>query len=194
MSPRAAKRLPPSTRPWSCRYQGVLRHRCRKSHAPLMSGKEALMNTATTIAQVSLNRRSPIYWRVTLDNLPLDFTNPDFVLRMRGLVAALDELSGIPRGPGGPEAWPALLVRVTRTPAVSLTLIRRSGGAPEPQLPRLEGAERAHEGLSSAPRIARSTSRPRPRPSASRPRQSEPCRAAERETIGATRSPQIRRR
>ena len=65
------------------------------------------MNTATTIAHVSLNRPSPIYWRLTLDNLPLDFMNPDFVLRMRGLVATLDEVSGLSRGPSGPAVRPA---------------------------------------------------------------------------------------
>src|SRR5882757_3787041 len=111
------------------------------------------MNSATKAPQVRLNRVTPSYCRVVLDNPPLHLMGPEFVLQMREIVTALenddrvkvvvfesavadfflnhsdfladfDELTSISQGPTGLEAWPDVLVRLTRAPFVSIALIR----------------------------------------------------------------------
>jgi len=111
------------------------------------------MNSATKTTQVRLDRVTPSYCRVVLDNPPLNLMGPDFVLQIREIVTALenddrvkvvvfesavdgvflnhsdflanfDDLTGIPQGPTGLEAWPDVLVRLTRAPFVSIALIR----------------------------------------------------------------------
>ena len=111
------------------------------------------MNESSNTAQVRLNRISPAYWRVILDNPPLNLMGPEFVLQFRDIVAALEsdervkvvvfesavagfflnhsdfnakleELTSIPQGPSGLEAWPDILVRLPRAPVVSIALIR----------------------------------------------------------------------
>jgi enoyl-CoA hydratase/carnithine racemase len=111
------------------------------------------MSSATEIAQVRLNRTSPTYWRVILDNPPLSLMGPAFVLQFREILAAietdervrvvtfesavegyflnhsdflakLEDLTSIPQGPTGLEAWPDILVRLTRAPVVSIALVR----------------------------------------------------------------------
>ena len=111
------------------------------------------MNSATKAAQVRLNRVTPSYCRVVLDNPPLNVLGPEFVSQMRATVATLedddqvkvvvfesavddfflnhsdflanfDDLTSIPQGPTGLEAWPDILVRLTRAPFVSIALIR----------------------------------------------------------------------
>jgi len=108
--------------------------------------------TAKT-AQIRLNRSSPGYWRVTFDNPPLNLMGPEFVLELREMMTAietdeqvkvvvfesavegfflnhsdflakLEDLTNIPQGPTGLEAWPDILVRLTRAPVVSIALIR----------------------------------------------------------------------
>ena len=108
--------------------------------------------TAKT-AQIRLNRSSPGYWRVTFDNPPLNLMGPEFVLELREIMTAietdeqvkvvvfesavegfflnhsdflakLEDLTDIPQGPTGLEAWPDILVRLTRAPVVSIALIR----------------------------------------------------------------------
>src|SRR5712672_3877172 len=103
--------------------------------------------------QVRLNRQSPSCWRVTFDNPPLNLMGPQFVLEFREIMTAIDadeqvkvvvfesavegfflnhsdflakleDLTGIPPGPTGLPAWPDILVRLTRTPVVSIALIR----------------------------------------------------------------------
>src|SRR5580692_3823701 len=103
--------------------------------------------------QVTLNRVTPSYRRVVLDNPPLNLMGPEFVLQIREVVTALenddrvkvvvfesavdgvflnhsdflanfDDLTSIPQGPTGLEAWPDVLVRLTRAPFVSIALIR----------------------------------------------------------------------
>ena len=111
------------------------------------------MNESSTPAQVRLNRISPAYWRVILDNPPLNLMGPPFLLQFRDILAALEgdervkvvvfesavagfflnhsdfngrleELTSIPQGPSGLEAWPDILVRLPRAPVVSIALIR----------------------------------------------------------------------
>ena len=111
------------------------------------------MPSATKPAQVRLNEVTPSYRRVMLDNPPLNLMGPEFVLQIREIVTALEnddrvkvavfesavdgvflnhsdflanfqDLTSIPQGPTGLEAWPDVLVRLTRAPFVSIALIR----------------------------------------------------------------------
>lgn len=104
-------------------------------------------------AQIRLSQRSPGYVRVTFDNPPLNVMGPQFVLELRGIMneleadeqvkvvvfdsavdgfflnhsdflAKLEDMTTIPQGPTGLEAWPDILVRLTRAPFVSIALIR----------------------------------------------------------------------
>src|ERR1700754_757863 len=109
--------------------------------------------SATMAAQVRLDRVTPSHCRVVLDNPPLNLMGPEFVRQIREVVtelesddrvkvvvfesavdgvflnhsdflANLEDLTGIPQGPTGLEAWPDVLVRLTRAPVVSIALIR----------------------------------------------------------------------
>jgi enoyl-CoA hydratase/carnithine racemase len=111
------------------------------------------MNSVSKVSQVRLNRVTPAYGRVVLDNPPLNLMGPEFVLQMREIVTELEnddrvkvvvfesavdgvflnhsdflanfeDLTSIPQGPTGLEAWPDALVRLTRAPFVSIALIR----------------------------------------------------------------------
>ena len=111
------------------------------------------MPSATKAAQVRLNRVTPSHCRVVLDNPPLNLMGPEFVPQIRDIVTALEnddrvkvvvfesavdgfflnhsdflakfeDLTSIPQGPTGLEAWPDVLVRLTRAPFVSIALIR----------------------------------------------------------------------
>jgi enoyl-CoA hydratase/carnithine racemase len=114
---------------------------------------EALMNATKEKAQIRLTRSSSAYWRVTFDNPPLNVMGPQFVREMRDIIAAIEadeevrvvvfdsavegfflnhsdfyadmkDLTSMPQGPTGLEAWPDILVRLTRAPVVSIALIR----------------------------------------------------------------------
>jgi enoyl-CoA hydratase/carnithine racemase len=108
---------------------------------------------ATKTAQIRLTRSSPAYWRITFDNPPLNLMGPEFVLEFREIMTALEtdeqvkvvvfdsavdgfflnhsdflakfeDLTSIPQGPTGLEAWPDILVRLTRAPIVTIASIR----------------------------------------------------------------------
>jgi len=118
-----------------------------------MLTQEALMDSSTKTAPIRLNRVSPACWRITFDNPPLNLMGPEFVQQFRDIMnaletdaavkvvifesavegfflnhsdflAKLEDLTGIPQGPTGLEAWPDILVRLTRAPVVSIALIR----------------------------------------------------------------------
>ena len=111
------------------------------------------MKPSVESIQIRLNRISPTYWRVTFNNPPLSLMGPEFVLRFREVMTAietdeqlkvvvfdsavegfflnhsdftakLEDLTGIPAGPTGLPSWPDILVRLTRTSVVSIALIR----------------------------------------------------------------------
>jgi enoyl-CoA hydratase/carnithine racemase len=111
------------------------------------------MSVTAKVPQVTLNRLTASHCRVVLDNPPLNLMGPEFVVQIRDIVSALenddtvkvvvfesavdgfflnhsdflanpDDLTGIPQGPTGLEAWPDVLVRLTRAPFVSIALIR----------------------------------------------------------------------
>jgi enoyl-CoA hydratase/carnithine racemase len=104
-------------------------------------------------AQVRLTRMSPAHCRVIFDNPPLNLMGPEFVLQFKDIMATLEadeqvrvvvfesavegfflnhsdflgkleDLTSLPQGPTGLEAWPDVLVRLTRAPFVSIALIR----------------------------------------------------------------------
>jgi enoyl-CoA hydratase/carnithine racemase len=108
---------------------------------------------AKQAAQVSLNRLTPAHRRVVISNPPLNLMGPEFVTQIRDVVTTLEndeqvkvvvfesavdgvflnhsdflanfeDLTSIPQGPTGLEAWPDVLVRLTRAPFVSIALIR----------------------------------------------------------------------
>ena len=111
------------------------------------------MQTKTEKAQIRLTRLSSAHWRVTFDNPPLNVMGPQFVREFRELMTTVEtdrdlrvlvfesavegfflnhsdfhadmkELTSMPQGPTGLEAWPDILVRLTRAPVVSIALIR----------------------------------------------------------------------
>jgi enoyl-CoA hydratase/carnithine racemase len=104
-------------------------------------------------AQIRLTRRSPAYWRVTIDNPPINVMGPemvrefqqtidaleadegvrvvvfdsavdDYFLNHSDFLAKLEDLTSMPEGPTGLPPWPDFLVRLTRVPVVSIALIR----------------------------------------------------------------------
>lgn len=108
---------------------------------------------ATKAKQIRLSKVSPAYWRVTFDNPPLNLMGPEFVVEFDEIMTAietdeelrvvvfdsavegfflnhsdftvkLEELTSLPQGPTGLEAWPDILVRLTRSPVVSIVKIR----------------------------------------------------------------------
>lgn len=110
--------------------------------------KDTVKNT-----QVRVNRVSPSYWRVVMNNPPLNLMGPEFVLQFREILneierdeqlrvvvfesavegfflnhsdfnAKLEDLTGISQGPTGLEAWPDILARLPRAPVVSIAKIR----------------------------------------------------------------------
>src|SRR3954463_3236135 len=111
------------------------------------------MNPPTKPAQIRVARRSPAYWRVTIDNPPLNVMGPQMVRDFQKVIAALEadddvrvvvfdsavddyflnhsdffakleDLTSMPPGPTGLPPWPDFLVRLTRLPVASIALIR----------------------------------------------------------------------
>jgi enoyl-CoA hydratase/carnithine racemase len=111
------------------------------------------MKESPSVAQVRLNRISPTYWRIIMNNPPLNLMGPEFVLQFRDIITTiesdeqlkvvvfesavdgfflnhsdfdvkLEDLTGIPQGPTGLESWPDILVRLQSMPVVSIALIR----------------------------------------------------------------------
>jgi enoyl-CoA hydratase/carnithine racemase len=104
-------------------------------------------------AQIRVARLSSAYWRVTFDNPPLNVMGPQFVREMKAVISEVEadkevkvlvfesavegfflnhsdfnadmkDLTSMPQGPTGLEAWPDILARITRMPVVSIALIR----------------------------------------------------------------------
>ena len=111
------------------------------------------MNSTAKPDQLHVTRKSPSYWRVIFDNPPLNLMGPDFVLQFQKIItdiendekvrvvvfesavegfflnhsdflAKIEDLTSIPQGPTGLEAWPDILVRLTQAPVVSIAMIR----------------------------------------------------------------------
>jgi enoyl-CoA hydratase/carnithine racemase len=114
------------------------------------------MTTATALTkptQIRVTRRSPAYWRVTIDNPPINVMGPQMVKDFQEVIAALEaddqvrvvvfdsavedyflnhsdfeakleDLTSMPAGPTGLPPWPDFLVRLTHLPVASIALIR----------------------------------------------------------------------
>lgn len=111
------------------------------------------MNAPTDTAQIRVTRRSPAYWRITMDNPPINVMGPemvrqfqeamndleadeevrvvvfdsavdDYFLNHSDFTARLEDLTSMPAGPTGLPPWPDFLARLTRLPVVSIALIR----------------------------------------------------------------------
>jgi enoyl-CoA hydratase/carnithine racemase len=116
-------------------------------------GNEGASNMTTSKPQIRLTRSTAASWRVTFDNPPLNVLGPQFVREFGEIISAIEtdsdvkvvifdsavdgfflnhsdfladmtELTSMPQGPTGLEAWPDILVRITRAPVVSIALIR----------------------------------------------------------------------
>ena len=111
------------------------------------------MKSTSESPQVRLTRKLPAYCRVVFDNPPLNLMGPEFVVQFKKIMteleadehvkvvvfesavegyflnhsdflAKLEDLTNLPQGPTGLEAWPDILVRLTRASFVSIALIR----------------------------------------------------------------------
>src|ERR1700677_5021076 len=111
------------------------------------------MNAPTKPMQIRVARRSPGYWRVTVDNPPINVMGPemvkqfqevmkaleadehvkvvvfdsavdDYFLNHSDFTAKLEDLTSLPDGPTGLPPWPDFLVRLTHLPVCSIALIR----------------------------------------------------------------------
>ncbi|HEX2554305.1 MAG TPA: enoyl-CoA hydratase/isomerase family protein [Microvirga sp.] len=103
--------------------------------------------------QIRLHRRSPAYWRVTIDNPPFNIFGPESIPQLEEVVAAIEsdpflkvvvfesavpgfflthydfvppltDSTRLPNGPTGLHPLPDLLVRLSRAPVTSIALIR----------------------------------------------------------------------
>jgi enoyl-CoA hydratase/carnithine racemase len=104
-------------------------------------------------AQIRVSRPSQAYWRVTIDNPPINVMGPEMVRQFQEVIdalevdehvrvvvfdsavadyflnhsdftARLEDLTSMPAGPTGLPPWPDFLVRLTRLPVASIALIR----------------------------------------------------------------------
>jgi enoyl-CoA hydratase/carnithine racemase len=111
------------------------------------------VSAATKSVQLRLTKQSPAYWRVTIDNPPINVMGPqmvrefqevidalevdehvrvvvfdsaveDYFLNHSDFTAKLEDLTSMPAGPTGLPPWPDFLVRLTRLPVASIALIR----------------------------------------------------------------------
>src|ERR1700731_1505999 len=103
--------------------------------------------------QMRLARRSPTYWRGTFDHPPLNIFGPDSIPQLNEIITALEtddqvkvvvfdsavegfflthynflarpeDTINLPSGPTGLPQLPAMLVRLSRAPVVSIVSIR----------------------------------------------------------------------
>ena len=116
-----------------------------------MDGSTAPLQT--TDVQLRLTRPTTACWRVTVDNPPINVMGPEMVRQFQQIIAEieadedvkvvvfdsaidgyflnhsdftakLEDLTSLPPGPTGLPPWPDFLARLTRSPVVSIALIR----------------------------------------------------------------------
>ena len=109
--------------------------------------------TQANTEQIRLVKRSPMYWRVTFDNPPLNIFGPEAIPQLNAIVTALEtdaslkvvvfdsavegfflthydflakpeDTTSLPPGPTGLQQLPDMLVRISRAPVVSIAMIR----------------------------------------------------------------------
>jgi len=108
---------------------------------------------ATGTKQIHLTRRSPHYWRVTIDHPPLNIFGPETIPQLNEVITALEtdedvkvvvfdsavegfflthydflarleDTTRLPPGPTGLQPLPDMLVRLSRAPVASIASIR----------------------------------------------------------------------
>lgn len=111
------------------------------------------MNANTKPPQIRWTRQTAAYWRVTIDNPPLNVMGAEMVVQFQALIDAIEvdadlrvvvfesavdgyflnhsdfrgpieAITSLPAGPTGLPPWPDFLVRLTRAPVASIALIR----------------------------------------------------------------------
>src|ERR1700685_2592477 len=114
------------------------------------------MTTASALTkseQIRVARRSPAYWRVTIDNPPINVMGPEMVREFQEVIRALEadeqvrvvvfdsavddyflnhsdfeakleDLTSLPAGRTGLPPWPDFLVRLTPLAVASIALVR----------------------------------------------------------------------
>lgn len=111
------------------------------------------MKSKDDAVQIRVKRRSPTYWRITIDNPPINVMGPEMVRQFQDVInaleadkdvtvvvfdsavdgyflnhsdflARLEDLTTLPPGPTGLPPWPDFLVRLTRAPFVSIAQVR----------------------------------------------------------------------
>lgn len=116
-------------------------------------GAEVKADPGQEHAQIKVDKRTPAYWRVTFDNPPFNIFGPETIPQMEKVVAAIEsdpnlrvvvfdsdvpgfflthynftpplaESTGLPSGPTGLHPLPDMLVRISKSPVVSIALIR----------------------------------------------------------------------
>ncbi|MBR1225186.1 enoyl-CoA hydratase/isomerase family protein [Bradyrhizobium sp. AUGA SZCCT0176] len=133
--------------------------------APLFAGPQGLKPSTETIRaenvdrntvhkpQVRLERRTPAYWRVILDNPPFNIFGPETIPQLNKVITAIEtdpqvkvvvfesavpgfflthynfipdlaESTGMAPGPTGLHPLPDMLIRLSRAPVVSIVSIR----------------------------------------------------------------------
>ena len=107
----------------------------------------------TTTKQIVLSRKSPAYWRVTINRPPLNIFGPDTIPQLNDVITALEtdehvkvvvfdsavegfflthydflakieNTTSLPPGPAGLQPLPDMLVRLSRAPVASIASIR----------------------------------------------------------------------
>ena len=118
----------------------------------------ATMVAPAKTEQIRVTRRSPAYWRVTIDNPPINVMGPEMVRESQGVInaleadgevrvvvfdsavedyflnhsdftARLEDFTGMPAGPTGLPPWPDFLARLTRLPVASISIALIRGRA-----------------------------------------------------------------
>ncbi len=109
--------------------------------------------TETSTKRIDLTRRSPQYWRVTLNHPPLNVFGPESIPQLNEIITAIEtdehvkvvvfdsavegfflthydflakieDTTSLPPGPTGLQPLPDMLVRLSRAPVVSIASIR----------------------------------------------------------------------
>jgi enoyl-CoA hydratase/carnithine racemase len=116
-------------------------------------GRQNMQTETQMTKQIHLTRRSPNYWRVTIDHPPFNIFGPDtipqldevitaietdedlkvvvfdsavegFFMTHYDFVAPVENTTRLPPGPTGLQPLPDMLVRLSRAPVVSIASIR----------------------------------------------------------------------
>ena len=127
------------------------------AHAPTLpiadENSTTAVNASSKPTQLRVSKRSPNYWRVTIDNPPINVMGPEMVKQFQEVINALEadehvrvvvfdsavddyflnhsdftgkieDMTSLPDGPTGLPPWPDFLARLTRLPVASIALIR----------------------------------------------------------------------